>query len=111
MAIAQNQTHVIGATQFTINALGASVFPTLFQSGPNSMGGMIQLVTGASTFIMPNTIAGASIAGATAGMAGWLLSTATPWQWTGPAKFFISTTSATAVIAAQIFYGAGATMQ
>lgn len=110
MSLTQNQTHVIGATQFTINALGASVFPTKFVSGPNAMGGMIQLVSGVTTFIQPNTISGSSVAGATVALAGWPLSTTSQWEWTGPASFYLATASATAVISAQIFYGAGATL-
>lgn len=110
MSLTQNQTHVIGGTQFTINALGASVFPTLFSSGSNCMGGVIQAVSGSTTFIMPNQKSGANIAGATAVLSGWPIPTSSPWAWEGPANFYVATASATAVIAAQLFYGTGATL-
>ena len=66
MSLTQNQTKFIGGTQLIINALGASVFPYKFQTGNGAAGGMIQLVTGATTFIVPNAVSGASIGGATA---------------------------------------------
>jgi hypothetical protein len=105
----QDQAAFIGATQIIINALGASVFPYLFQSGPGSISGQLKLVTGTTVCIVPNAKSGASIGGATAitTIQGYYLATTEMYPWYGPASFYLATTSATAVISAVINYTAG----
>ena len=105
----QNEVQFMGATQITINALGASSFPYKFQSGSGAIGGQIKLVTGTTVCILPNAVSGASIGGATAitTVLGYYLATSEMYPWYGPASFYIATTSATAVISAVIQYAAG----
>ena len=112
MSIVQNQVQFIGGTQIIINALGASSFPFKFQTGPNSTGGQIALVSGATTFIIPNQVSGATIAGATSltGLVGWPVTTTPSWCWEGPANFYIATGSATTIISAVIYYNSGGTL-
>jgi hypothetical protein len=105
----QDQVAFIGATQITINALGASVFPYKFQSGAGSIGGQLKLLSGTTVCIVPNAVSGASIGGATAitTIGGYYLQTSEMYPWYGPASFYIATTSATAVISSLINYTAG----
>ena len=105
----QNQVNFIGATQITINALGASSFPFKFSAPAGCIGGQLKLMTGTTVAICPNAISGASIGGATAitTIGGYYLPTTEMYPFYGPANFYLATTSATAVISANIFYTAG----
>lgn len=103
----QNQVNVIGATQITLNALGASMFPTKFSAPAGCIGGQLKLVSGTTVCILPNAANGATIAGATALIPGYFLSTSEMYPWYGPANFYLATSSATAVVSANIFFTAG----
>jgi hypothetical protein len=111
---AQNDTYAIGGTMLSMSPLGASVFPTLIQSPP--AGGQFYinaLATGATVQILPTSVAGASIGGATAvgaSVTGYPVGPSQVISWVGPASFYLACTGSTAQIAMLLEYTAGATL-
>lgn len=115
MSSVQNDAYALGATQITLAALGASVFPTMVKS-PSMGGGQIivgTLGSGATVQILPLAISGASIGGATAvgaSIAGFPISATVGYSWEGPAAFYIASTTAASIVSCVFKYSAGATL-
>lgn len=110
MSSAQNSTYGLGATQISLSALGASVFPTVITSPANCVGLEIQWLSGGSAMICPNAISGLSIAGATvpANIPGFLIPSSAGIHINGPACFYMACgSSTTAVVGINFHFGYG----
>lgn len=106
----------LGATQLVLGTLGASVFPTLVKPPANCVGGQMRMLgaAGSTVQILPNTIAGLNIAGATAIVGGYPIyptgTNNTDFYWDGPNAFYLAATGATATVAIVFQLSAGATL-
>lgn len=89
MGVGQENVYALGATQFNLNILGASQFPTLVQPPAGCVGWDVAYISGGSVHILPANISGGSIGGATAAVKGWPL-TATPYSVQGPAAAYLA---------------------
>ena len=112
MPTTQADAFVIGGTQVNVGTLGASSFPVKIQTPTNAWGGRFSLQSGQTLFMLPNQVAGASMAGATAIPTGSAVLTTSnyPFEWQGPATFFLAAGGATCVVNFQFMFTSGATM-
>jgi hypothetical protein len=110
-----NQAFAFGATQIPLVPLSGTTFPTLIKPPAGCCGGQMKLVavtTGATIQILPNQVAGISIGGATAvtGLGGYPLVTGEMYPWNGPAAFWLAASGASATVAINFLFTAGATL-
>ncbi len=88
MGVGQENVYALGATQITLNVIGASVFPTKITAPAGCCGMDLIAVSGGSINIVPNA-SGITIAGgaAASSLLGFPLSTS-PYRVDGPASFY-----------------------
>lgn len=106
-------TYVMGSTQITLAALGASVFPLKVAPPEGCVGMEVQYVSGGSIMVLPNAKTGSTISGATvpANLPGYLISTTYPLPINGPATFYLANgCSTSAVVGLNFHFSAGASL-
>jgi hypothetical protein len=85
-------TYVMGSTQITLAALGASVFPLKVAPPEGCVGMEVQYVSGGSIMVLPNAKTGSTISGATVPRICLviLISTTYPLPINGPSHILLS---------------------
>lgn len=111
--MSQNGVYGIGATVVTLGVLGSSVFPTKISPPAGAQGGKMKLLgaAGSTVQILPNSLPGFNIGGATgaalgASISGYPITTLDFYRFDGPAVFYLAATGATATVAFTFDYSA-----
>ncbi len=107
----QRDVFLVGATQFFLGILGASVFPKVITPPPGCSEMQLRLIgaSGSTVQILPNAISGASVGGATAVVGGYPLVTGEQFPINGPACFYLAATGATATIGIAFWFSSPST--
>jgi hypothetical protein len=103
MSVSQVDSRIIGATQFALGPLGASIFPTVVRTPTGSWGGQLKTIgVGISSLVSigPQSVTGISVGGATGvGVGGYPLGASEIFSWNGPACFYVYSTGSSSTIA------------
>lgn len=103
--------YALGATQFALGPLGASLFPTLVKPPQYCVGGYVQRISGGTLEVLPNELSGKVISGATAGGLGFILGgSLAAYAFEGPAAFYLAASGSTAVAGIMWKMSSGATL-
>lgn len=100
----------LGATRFTVAVVTGATAPALIKVPAGSNGGFFKILSGGGTLeILPATIAGGSIGGATTNVlaTGYPVGGTEIVSFSGPASFYLAATGAAMVVGLTFTYSQG----